>query len=73
MALLLLFPLLQGWSGGHDLLWGLALLSMLAGNLAALLQTSIKRMLAWSSIGQMGYVALAADMGALSRVFVVAE
>jgi NADH-quinone oxidoreductase subunit N len=32
---------------------------MLAGNLAALLQTSIKRMLAWSSIGQMGYVALA--------------
>jgi NADH-quinone oxidoreductase subunit N len=32
---------------------------MLSGNLAALLQTSIKRMLAWSSIAQMGYVALA--------------
>jgi NADH-quinone oxidoreductase subunit N len=32
---------------------------MLTGNLAALLQKSIKRMLAWSSIGQMGYVALA--------------
>jgi NADH-quinone oxidoreductase subunit N len=32
---------------------------MLSGNLAALAQTSIKRMLAWSSIGQMGYVALA--------------
>lgn len=59
VALLLLFPLLRGWQGGHDLLWVLALLSMLAGNLAALLQTSLKRMLAWSSIGQMGYVALA--------------
>lgn len=59
VALLLLFPLLHTWQGGHDLLWVLALLSMLAGNLAALLQTSIKRMLAWSSIGQMGYVALA--------------
>ncbi len=59
VALLLLFPLLTTWRGGHDLLWGLALLSMLTGNLAALLQSSIKRMLAWSSIGQMGYVALA--------------
>jgi NADH-quinone oxidoreductase subunit N len=59
VALLLLFPLLIHWRGGHDLLWGLALLSMLSGNLAALLQTSLKRMLAWSSIGQMGYVALA--------------
>jgi NADH-quinone oxidoreductase subunit N len=59
VALLLLFPLLITWRGSHDLLWGLALLSMLSGNLAALLQTGIKRMLAWSSIGQMGYVALA--------------
>jgi len=59
VALLLLFPLLHAWEVGHDLLWILAMLSMLAGNLAALLQTSIKRMLAWSSIGQMGYVALA--------------
>jgi NADH-quinone oxidoreductase subunit N len=59
VALLLLFPVMINWRGGHDLLWGLALLSMLAGNLAALLQASIKRMLAWSSIGQMGYVALA--------------
>jgi NADH-quinone oxidoreductase subunit N len=59
VALLLLFPILRSWPGAHDLLWILALLSMLTGNLAALLQTSIKRMLAWSSIGQMGYVALA--------------
>ncbi len=59
VALLLLFPLLLRWQGWHDLLWMLALLSMLCGNLAALRQTSLKRMLAWSSIAQMGYVALA--------------
>ena len=59
VALVLLFPLLATWRGGHDLLWFLALISLLAGNLAALLQSSLKRLLAWSSIGQMGYVALA--------------
>jgi NADH-quinone oxidoreductase subunit N len=59
VALLLLFPLILPWQGWHDLLWILALLSMLFGNLAALLQSSIKRMLAWSSVAQMGYVALA--------------
>lgn len=59
IALLLLMPLLLPWQGFHDLLWALALLSMLAGNLAALQQSSLKRMLAWSSIAQMGYVILA--------------
>lgn len=34
----------------------LAILSMLAGNLLALLQTNIKRMLAYSSIAHMGYL-----------------
>lgn len=59
VALLLLLPIFGAWSGLHDILWLLALLSMLAGNLAALVQKNIKRMLAWSSVGQMGYVALA--------------
>lgn len=58
-ALLLLVPLMAGWHGAHDILWVLALLSMVCGNLAALVQVSIKRMLAWSSIAQMGYAALA--------------
>lgn len=58
-AMLLLLPLFSGWRAAHDLFWCLALLSLLCGNLAALLQASIKRMLAWSSIAQMGYVALA--------------
>lgn len=43
----------------HAPLWCLALLSMLVGNLAALLQTNLKRLLAYSSIAQMGYVTLA--------------
>lgn len=58
-ALLLLLPLFGAWHGLHDILWLGALLSMLAGNLAALVQNNLKRMLAWSSVGQMGYVALA--------------
>ncbi|MCM2359657.1 MAG: NADH-quinone oxidoreductase subunit N [Geobacteraceae bacterium] len=40
-------------------LWGLSLLSMVVGNLAALLQRNLKRMLAYSAIAQMGYVTLA--------------
>ncbi|MBT0651607.1 NADH-quinone oxidoreductase subunit N [Geomobilimonas luticola] len=43
----------------HGPLWWLALLSMTVGNLAALRQQSIKRLLAYSSIAQMGYVTLA--------------
>ena len=58
-ALLLLLPLFGTWPGLHDILWIVALLSMLAGNLAALVQNNLKRMLAWSSVGQMGYVAVA--------------
>jgi NADH-quinone oxidoreductase subunit N len=58
-ALLFLLPLFGAWRGLHDILWLLALLSMVAGNMAALVQGNLKRMLAWSSVGQMGYVALA--------------
>ncbi|GAM11670.1 NADH-quinone oxidoreductase subunit N [Geobacter sp. OR-1] len=60
--LLLILP-----SGGSDtirhLLWWPALLSMVVGNLAALLQTKVRRMLGYSSIAQMGYVALALVSG----------
>ncbi|UFS72028.1 NADH-quinone oxidoreductase subunit N [Geomonas sp. RF6] len=40
-------------------LFFLSLASMVLGNLAALLQQDVKRMLAYSSIAQMGYLALA--------------
>ncbi|MFM2125403.1 MAG: hypothetical protein RL328_1854 [Acidobacteriota bacterium] len=39
--------------------WGCALATMLVGNLAALVQTNIKRMLAYSSIAHAGYVLVA--------------
>ena len=58
-ALMLLLPLFGAWHGLHDILWLVALLSMVTGNLAALVQNNLKRMLAWSSVGQMGYVAVA--------------
>lgn len=57
--LLLLLPVAQGAVFLHLPLWWLALLSMTVGNLAALWQKNIKRMLAYSAIGQMGYVTLA--------------
>ena len=45
--------------------WAVALATMFVGNLAALLQTNIKRMLAYSSIAHAGYVlvAVAANSG----------
>ena len=40
-------------------LWVAAVLSMFAGNLSALVQTSLKRMLAYSSIAHAGYILVA--------------
>lgn len=57
--ILLLYPLHHGWNYLHGSLWALSLLSMAIGNLAALRQHNLRRMLAYSSIAQMGYVALA--------------
>ena len=54
------FPTLHAvWS---PLLWGVAVLSMTVGNLAALRQENVKRMLAYSSIAHAGYL-LAAFAG----------
>ena len=58
-ALLLLLGAMDGTGLLRTPLWWLSLLSMAVGNLAALLQTNLKRMLAYSSIAQMGYVTLA--------------
>jgi NADH-quinone oxidoreductase subunit N len=46
-------------SGWEPLVWIAALLSMTIGNFAALTQTDIKRMLAYSSIAHAGYVLVA--------------
>jgi NADH-quinone oxidoreductase subunit N len=57
--LLLLTTLGSGIAPLRTPLWWLSLLSMTLGNLAALRQRNLKRMLAYSSIAQMGYVTLA--------------
>ncbi|MBI3697606.1 MAG: NADH-quinone oxidoreductase subunit N [Acidobacteria bacterium] len=60
-----------GW-----LLWTCALLSMTIGNFAALVQTDIKRMLAYSSIAHAGYVLVAftscTPIGAAAAMFYLA-
>src|SRR6266567_455046 len=61
-AVVFLLILLPAAGTGEALripLWWLAFLSMVVGNLAALRQKNLKRMLAYSAIAQMGYVTLA--------------
>lgn len=48
-----LAPLTPQW---FSVLWALAVLTMIVGNLVAVVQSNIKRMLAYSSIAQAGYV-----------------
>ena len=49
-------PIHERWAW---LMWGCALGTMLVGNLGALLQTNVKRMLGYSSIAHAGYVLVA--------------
>lgn len=44
------------WDYAWPLLWALAVITMAVGNLTALYQTHVKRILAYSSIAQMGYL-----------------
>ena len=59
LFLLLLLPRASDAGSLRIPFWWLALFSMIIGNLGALLQTRVRRMLAYSSIAHMGYVALA--------------
>ncbi|HEY9615521.1 MAG TPA: NAD(P)H-quinone oxidoreductase subunit N [Microcoleaceae cyanobacterium] len=65
------FPLLtEEW---HFVMTALAFLSMILGNVVALAQTSMKRLLAYSSIGQAGFVmiglVIGTDAGYSSMIF----
>jgi NADH-quinone oxidoreductase subunit N len=51
-----LLPFLEGWSG---ILWLIAVLTMTVGNITALVQDNVKRMLAYSSIAHAGYILIA--------------
>ncbi|MCH2136729.1 MAG: NADH-quinone oxidoreductase subunit N [Phycisphaerales bacterium] len=62
LALMLLLSTIGWFDNGalppvlSVLLWVMAALTMTLGNIGALLQTSAKRMLAWSSIAHSGYI-----------------
>ena len=57
-------------------LWALAILTMILGNVAAIVQPNVKRMLAYSSIGQAGYMLVAVvashDLGKNALMYYVA-
>jgi NADH-quinone oxidoreductase subunit N len=57
----------------HDILWWLAVVTMIGGNLFALGQRSLKRMLAYSSVAHAGYllVAVTASGSAGTSAFLV--
>jgi NADH-quinone oxidoreductase subunit N len=63
-------------SGWEPLVWLAALASMTVGNFAALLQTNVKRMLAYSSIAHAGYVLVAltarSEIGTAAAMFYLA-
>jgi NADH-quinone oxidoreductase subunit N len=46
----------SAWNAVLPFMWALAALTMAVGNLTAVYQTHVKRILAYSSIGQMGYL-----------------
>jgi len=52
-----------------SLLWVIAVLTMTIGNIAALLQTSVKRMLAYSSIAHSGYLVIGLIAGPTEHGF----
>jgi NADH-quinone oxidoreductase subunit N len=67
-------PIAGTWA---PLVWSVALLSMIVGNFAALSQTNIKRLLAYSSIAHAGYVLVAvtahSDIGVAAAMFYMAS
>ena len=73
----LLFPYLKNAVDGQivfNALWIISVLTMIVGNLIALRQTNIKRMLAYSSIAHAGYILIAVlsqDTSGLLFYFVV--
>ena len=66
-------PIGNGW---EPLVWMSALLSMTIGNFAALLQSNVKRLLAYSSIAHAGYVLVAltarSEIGTAAAMFYLA-
>jgi NADH-quinone oxidoreductase subunit N len=68
-----LFQAFADVAAWHQIVWWLAVVTMVAGNLFALGQRSLKRMLAYSSVAHAGYllVALASGTPAGTAAFIV--
>ena len=64
-----LSPLFAQAPGALDLLLLLGLVSALIGPLAMWAQTDLKRSLAWSTVGQMGFMAVQCGLGAFGAAF----
>lgn len=66
-------PISNRW---EPLVWGSAILTMMVGNFAALTQSNIKRLLAYSSIAHAGYVMVAltahSEVGTAAAMFYLA-
>ena len=74
MAFLLRFlphDMLTNFLGLKILFWTIAIASMLVGNLLALLQTNLKRLLAYSSISHLGYMLVAFIAGGTQGVVAI--
>ena len=54
------FPAVAAW---HQIVWWLAVATMVVGNLIALAQRTVKRMLAYSSVAHAGYLLVAVAAG----------
>lgn len=59
---------LEGSQNLFDILQWLAVLTMIVGNVAAILQNNLKRMLAYSSIGHSGYILVGLITAGVSEV-----
>jgi NADH-quinone oxidoreductase subunit N len=71
---LLVEGMLPLWFDWQQMLMLLAIASLLVGNLAAIMQTNLKRMLAYSTISQMGFVLLGLMSGVIdSNVYSAAN
>jgi NADH-quinone oxidoreductase subunit N len=57
---LTLGPVITQWQG---IIWALAIVTMIGGNLYAATQTNVKRMLAYSSIAHAGYILIGVAIG----------
>jgi NADH-quinone oxidoreductase subunit N len=63
IARVYLFALAPARADWQPLFWGVAILSMVFGNVLAVTQTDVKRLLAYSSVAQAGYILIGIAIG----------